>query len=351
MQFGSRGLDQLTHEEVAAGITGCPAALRLVVSGGEGRMLVATKPDDFIGLPQAHPPVRTFIACRVATRDAALGWMYAADRLGDESFTADDERLLVAVGAQLATGWQSMMVVEELDQRVADRTRELQAANAGLEAFSSLVSHDLRSPLGNIGGFAVALADKFAAGLPPDAVRYLRKIEQNVQIMTTLIDDLLNFARASKAGIELLPADLSLAVQQCLDKFQDEISRRGVKVVTAPMPLCRFDAALMGQVLYNLIGNALKYTGGQSSPVIEIGARRDPGELIVFVRDNGTGFDMEFAHKLFKPFARLHSAAQFPGSGIGLALVEQVVSRHGGRVWAESTPGEGACFYFTLPLE
>ncbi|RYF37263.1 MAG: hybrid sensor histidine kinase/response regulator, partial [Comamonadaceae bacterium] len=167
VKFVSRGLGGQTQALVAAGIEGCAAARRLTGPGGEGRMVVASKPGDFIGLPQAHPPVATMIGCRVAAHEAAYGWIYAADRLGDDGFTADDERLLLALGAQLATAWHGLQEVEELDRRVADRTRELQAANPELEAFSSLVSHDLRSPLGNIAGFASALSDRHGATLAP----------------------------------------------------------------------------------------------------------------------------------------------------------------------------------------
>ncbi|RZJ25565.1 MAG: response regulator [Haliea sp.] len=350
VKFVSRGLDHRVHDQVAAGAAECPAARRLTGPGAAGRMVVAAKAGDFIGLPAAHPPVTTMIGCPVAVRDAEYGWIYAADRLGNEGFTVDDERLLLALGAQLASAWHGLREVEELDRRVAERTRELEAANAELEAFSSLVSHDLRSPLGNIGGYANALADKFAAHLPPDGARYIGKIEDNVRVMTALIEDLLHFARTSKAGIELRPCDLSALVSQCLEKFQDTIAQRRIKVVTAPLPVCRADSALMGQVLFNLIGNALKYTGHQQQPVVEVGMRREAGELVVFVKDNGVGFEMEFAAKLFNPFERLHSAAEFPGSGIGLALVKQIVSRHGGRVWAEAERGRGACFFFTLPL-
>ncbi|RZI98120.1 MAG: hypothetical protein EOO54_29070 [Haliea sp.] len=167
--------------------------------------------------------------------------------------------------------------------------------------------------------------------------------------MTALIDDLLHFARTARSGIEMLPADLSVLVRDCLETFQEEIARRGVQVTVEPLPVCRLDRPLMAQVLLNLVGNALKYTGEQARPVVKIGTRPDATEVVVYVQDNGVGFEMEFVSKLFRPFERLHPASQFKGSGIGLALVRQVIERHGGRVWAEATPGQGACFYFALP--
>ncbi|MES2974421.1 MAG: response regulator [Pseudomonadota bacterium] len=348
-QFQSRGLDMPTHTQVAAAIAACPATNRLMGPGREGRMLVAAKAGDFTGLPPAHPPLQNMIACRVATRGFSHGWIYAADRLGNESFTADDERLLMALAAHLATDLAGLQTLDDLDRRVAERTSELEMANRQLEAFSALVSHDLRSPLSSIAGFAGMLDRKYSVDLPAPAARYVGNIVRNVAIMNTLIDDLLNFARASSSAMKLEPTDLSVLVRECIGKFEDAIAQRGINVKAGPLPVCRIDQALMTQVLINLIGNAIKYTGKQAQPTVEIGARREAGEHVVFVRDNGAGFDMAAAARLFSPFERLHAPTEFEGSGMGLVLVKQVVNRHGGRVWAEAAPGEGAAFYFTLP--
>lgn len=348
-QFQSRGLTAVMHDAVAASIADCAATHRLMGPGREGRMLVATKAGDFTGLPQSHQPVQTMIACRVATRGLNHGWMYAADRLGNEGFTADDERLLMALASQLATDLAGLQTIAELDRRVNERTSELEVANHRLEAFSALVSHDLRAPLNLIGGFASILEKKYGVELPPAANQYIGTILRSVAAMKTLIDDLLNFAKASSAALRLESTELSAVVEECLAMFNEEIARRGVTVVVGALPQCRMDRSLIKQVLVNLIGNALKYTGQEAQPRLEIGARVESGEHIVFVQDNGAGFDMSVAGKLFTPFERLHTTSEFEGSGMGLVLVKQVINRHNGRVWAEAVPGAGATFFFTLP--
>lgn len=350
-RFAARGLDQAQQDGVAATVENCPAALRILGQSNQARMIVAAKDADFTGLPEAHPPVRTLLACPVTAQDTTIGWMYVADRIVGGPFTADDERLLLALAAELATAWNGIMVLDDLDRRVSERTRQLEAANAELEAFSLLVSHDLRAPLGSIDGFAKALGYKFGDSLPPDAQRYLANIERNVGTMTRLIEDLLHFARTSRTGVVPCTLDMNKLVQECVDSFKDDITQRGIAVKLGSFESCHADPALLMQVLLNLVGNAVKYTRKQPHPAIEIGVRRVNAEQVFFVRDNGAGFDMQDAGALFSPFRRLHSASEFEGSGIGLALVKQIVTRHGGRVWAEAEPALGACFFFTLPSD
>lgn len=350
-RFVARGLDQAQLTQLSPAMESCPAALRLLGQSDPTGMIVAAREGDFTGLPEAHPRVQTLLACPVAAQDTTIGWMYVADQIGGGRFSADDERLLLALAAELAIAWNGVMVLDDLDRRVSERTRQLEAANAELEAFSMLVSHDLRSPLGNIDGFAKALDYKFGDILPPDAKRFLGNIERNVTIMTRLIEDLLHFARTSRTGIVPCTVNLDRLVQECLDSFRDEIAHRAVSVTVGPLTPCRADPALLMQVLLNLVGNALKYTRKQQHPAIEIGSQRLDAEQVFFVRDNGTGFDMQDAGSLFSPFGRLHSASEFEGSGIGLALVKQIVTRHGGRVWVEAQPGQGACFFFSLPSD
>ncbi|MES2939238.1 MAG: ATP-binding protein [Pseudomonadota bacterium] len=348
-KFASRGLDRATQEAVALEIEHCPAARRVLASGSEPSMLVAARGTDFIGLPPSHPTVHTLLACPVSARDTTSGWVYAADRLGSEEFDPDEERLLFALVAQLAGAWSSLMVVDELDRRVAARTRELEAANDELKAFSAVVSHDLRAPLGKIDGFAKALRHKAGDALPPDALRYLDRIEGNAQLMARLIDDLLHFARTSHQPLQIRRVDLDRLARACIRSFEAEIAQRHVSVLVGELGEWHVDDALIAQVLLNLVGNALKYSRKQEHPVIEIGARVVNAEKLLFVRDNGTGFDMADASSLFRPFERLHNASEFEGTGIGLALVKQIVARHGGRVWAEGKRGDGACFFVALP--
>lgn len=353
-RFTARGLDQEVFQAVGADIGTCDTARQVLGEPGDNgpaHMVVAAREGDVTGLPRAHPPVRSLLACPLSARDSVVGWMYAADRLGDEAFSADDERLMLALGATLASAWAGITVLDDLERRVAHRTRDLQAANAELQAFSSIVSHDLRTPLGAIGGFVQVLTEKFGALLPPQGQRYLGIIERNTAVMGQLIEDLLTFARTSQQGLALRPVELGDLARRCVESFREEIDRRGVTVLVGPLATCRGDPALLSQVLSNLVGNALKYSRNQPHATIEIGCRRVNAEYVVFVKDNGIGFDMDDAQKLFAPFVRLHQADAFEGTGIGLAIVRQIVERHGGRTWAEARPGQGACISFTLPVD
>lgn len=237
----------------------------------------------------------------------------------------------------------------QLEQRVAERTTELQEANKELEAFSYSVSHDLRAPLRAVDGFSEALADDFGAQLPEDARRYLKLIRDGAQRMGELIDDLLTFARLSRQSLSTRPVDPTAMVRDVLALMQDELRNRLVDFRIDEMPIAQADIALFRQVWINLVSNALKYTRRRESAAIHVGSLLDAsGKVTYFVRDNGTGFDMAYAHKLFGVFQRLHRAEEFEGTGVGLAIVQRVIHRHGGHVWAEAQPNVGATFYFQL---
>lgn len=347
--FAARGLNVAAQAAVAADIAACPAGQRLLSDRQQVRMLVAAQHGDETGLPTAHPPVGNFLACAVLAREDASGWMYVADRMGSQSFTTDDERVIRALAAQLGAAWESVMLYARLDQRVAERTRELEAANQALESFSYSVSHDLRGPLQSISGFAAVLNLKFSEALPPDARRYLDLVQRNTQRMETLISELLRF---SHLGHQPLGPVKSVSMQrlasECLEELAPEISRRGIQVELGELPEARGSAVLLRQVLANLLVNAVKYTRRQPNARVQIGCERQNAEQVYFVRDNGAGFDMQYAGSLFGVFRRLHSDEEFEGTGIGLATVQRIVNRHGGRIWAQAAPGEGATFFFTL---
>lgn len=256
---------------------------------------------------------------------------------------------------------------EELEDRVRQRTAELEAANKELEAFSYSVSHDLRAPLRAIDGFSQALVEDYKAQLPPEAQKQLETVRNSAARMGSLIDDLLGFSRLGRQGLSkkwLAPVDL---VRQVLDDVQADLKGREVELVIGKLPACEADLQLMRQVYVNLISNALKYTRRCKSARIEIGATRladlkeddekgatplallDPSLPIYFVRDNGVGFDMRYADKLFGVFQRLHTRQQFEGTGVGLAIVQRIIHRHGGQVWAFAEVDKGATFYFTIP--
>jgi light-regulated signal transduction histidine kinase (bacteriophytochrome) len=238
-----------------------------------------------------------------------------------------------------------------LEQLVTGRTAELQAANRELESFSYSVSHDLRAPLRAIDGFSRILLEDYSNKLDADGKDSLTRIRVASQRMGQLIDDLLQLSRHTRSEMRRAPVDLSALARTVADELQKTEPARRVEFVIQPDLAAEADASLMRAVLENLLGNAWKFTGKQSAAKIEFGRTTREGVPAFFVRDNGAGFDMKYAGKLFGAFQRLHAVTEFPGTGVGLATVQRVIHRHGGRVWAESTPGHGATFYFTLPTE
>ncbi len=238
---------------------------------------------------------------------------------------------------------------EELDQRVRERTAELEDANRELEAFSYSVSHDLRAPLRSIDGFSAALTRYYSGKLDAQGEDYLNRVRASAQHMGQLIEDILGLSRATRAEMHRQSVDLSALAGEVLAGLREAQPDRRVETVITAAMVAEGDPHLLRIVLDNLLGNAWKYTGRWPVARIEFGERTQAGEHIFFVRDNGAGFDPAYAEKLFKPFQRLHTEDEFPGTGIGLALVQRIVRRHGGRVWAEGAVNKGATVYFTLP--
>jgi PAS domain S-box-containing protein len=239
----------------------------------------------------------------------------------------------------------------DLEQRVRDRTVDLDTANKELEAFSYSVSHDLRTPLRAMDGFSMALLEDYAGQLDETAQNYLRRIRAGSQRMAGLIDDLLNLSHLTRETMRRECVDLTLMAKEMGAEFQQMNPERVVEWCVAPALTADADKGMLRAALGNLLGNAWKFTGRCVRARIEVGARERGGERVFFVRDNGAGFDMAYAGRLFGAFQRLHSLQEFPGNGIGLALVQRIVRRHGGRVWAEGAVGQGATFYFTLGTE
>lgn len=238
---------------------------------------------------------------------------------------------------------------DTLEQRVRDRTEELAAANKELEAFSYSVSHDLRAPLRHIAGFVQLLQDHVKTLNDAKVSRYTGIIAAASTKMGTLIDDLLAFSRTGRAQMHLAPVALAELVAECRKDLAGDLEGRQVEWVIGEMPVVTADAALMRQVFANLLGNAVKYTRPRPQAVITVSACPGQDEVVVCVRDNGAGFDMRYADKLFGVFQRLHADTEFEGTGIGLANVRRIIARHGGRTWAEGEVGVGASFYFSLP--
>lgn len=239
---------------------------------------------------------------------------------------------------------------EELEQRVRDRTAQLEATNHELEAFSYSVSHDLNAPLRHITGFARLLREDLGAQLQGDPEHSLRQIEDAARQMRTLIEDLLEFSRAGRADLKRTSIPLGPLVEEVIRELNADTRGRNVVWKQGELPEVQADPALLRQVLHNLLSNAIKYTRPRDPAQIEIGHCPGPaGDSTIFVRDNGVGFDMKYADKLFGVFQRLHASEDFEGNGIGLANVQRIINRHGGRVWAEAVVNAGATFYFSLP--
>jgi PAS domain S-box-containing protein len=235
------------------------------------------------------------------------------------------------------------------EAQIKEHSAELEAVNKELEAFSYSVSHDLRAPLRHIDGFADLLKKQAASQLDEKGVRYLNTISESAKRMGCLIDDLLLFSRVGRDEMCKIPVDTNQLVQEVIANLRPDTEHRNIAWTIASLPPVAADRAMLRQVFANLIGNAVKYTRGREPATIEIGCYGSPEESVIFVRDNGAGFDMRYVHKLFGVFQRLHSAAEFEGTGIGLANVRRIMTRHGGRVWAEGAVGQGATFYVSLP--
>ena len=279
------------------------------------------------------------------------------------TWTSDELRLFEEIGRRLADGLSSLLLFrdlreerEHLEELVETRTAELTTANGGLEsanreleAFAYSVSHDLRVPLRAIDGFSRILLEDYSGKIDAEGQRLLNVVRDNTVKMARLIDDILAFSRAGRSEITSAPIDMDGAVRAVLEELEPAAAGRKLTFDIKPLAPAQGDAAMIQRVWTNLIDNAIKFTALQADAVIEIGSTAGEKETTYYVKDNGAGFDMQYADKLFGVFQRLHGA-EFAGTGIGLAIVKRIVARHGGRVWAEGKVNEGATFYFTLPI-
>jgi light-regulated signal transduction histidine kinase (bacteriophytochrome) len=238
----------------------------------------------------------------------------------------------------------------ELEERVIQRTAQLEASNKELEAFSYSISHDLRAPLRAISGFAGILSEDHAIGLDDEGKRLLGVITGSVCKMNQLIDGLLVLSRVGRAELKHSVVDMDVLLGEALGELGANLARPAITFAVGDLPVVMGDPALLRQVWTNLLANAVKFTSVRRGRKIEIGSLKEGDEWVYYVKDNGVGFDSDYVDKLFQPFRRLHGQ-EFEGTGIGLAIVRRIVERHGGRVWAESKGGKGATFYFSLPAE
>jgi signal transduction histidine kinase len=264
--------------------------------------------------------------------------------------TPEQIKLLQALADTTAVAFENVKVYSELEHRVQERTAELQTLNNDLDSFCHSVSHDLRAPVRAIGGFCNLISKDHGSGLEPEIHRKLGVIKSEAMRMGTLIDDLLAFSRLGRKALKPVDFDMTDVARRVFERLQrDRSPDTPVDFRLANLPSATGDVSLFEQVWTNLLSNALKFSSKRMRPTIEVGGGDDGHALTFWVRDNGAGFDQQSATKLFQPFQRLHHDAEFPGTGVGLALVHRIVSRHGGRVWAVGEPETGATFSFTLP--
>jgi light-regulated signal transduction histidine kinase (bacteriophytochrome) len=239
---------------------------------------------------------------------------------------------------------------EGLEQRVIERTAQLDAAKKEMEAFSYSVSHDLRAPLRAINGFSQIVLEEYADKFDNEGKRFVNLIRSNIQKMEELINALLALSRIGRKEIEYSEVDMDKMAEEVFEEIKNITPERKVQLDISPLPLAHCDKGMIHQVFSNLLSNALKYTRLREAAIIKVGGYTEDSENVYYVKDNGAGFDMHCADKLFGVFQRLYSEDEFEGIGIGLTIVQRIIKRHGGKIWAEGKVNEGATFYFTLPF-
>ena len=296
----------------------------------------------------------------------ALAWWAFIPQ--EYSFALEDPVALASIGLFLGMGFlfgytqeritkanlrtaEALAVARSANEQLQDANEKIEAANSELEAFSYSVSHDLRAPLRAMDGFSKILLERYAEGLAPEGQRYLGIVRDSSREMGVMVDELLNFSRLGRQELERRPVAPADVARAALGELTADGSGGHLEVRIDELPACRADPGLLKLVFVNLLGNALKFSRDRDPAIIEVTARDGEGAgdgPVYVVRDNGVGFDMRYADKLFGVFQRLHRAEEFEGTGVGLAIVARIVERHGGRIWAESAPGAGATFLFTL---
>ena len=330
----------------AAGLTiGMPAATIAMVASSAVLLVGALAENAGYAIPRVlpHPPETRWLLFTFSAIWALVPLKIAMTRLKAALNQAEEE-----IDRRRAVEAEMHNLNLRLESRVQERTAELENANEELQAFSYSVSHDLRAPLRASAGFCRILLDMYAARLDEDGQRFLARVEDNTQRMSRLIDDLLAFSRLGRKPVERQEVDVDEVVRDVVSELQPEIRSHGVVLEVSPLPDCFGDPGLLRQVFANLLGNAVKYSAPRDMAHVEVGYSLIDGEVVYSVRDNGVGFDMEHAENLFGVFQRLHREDEFEGTGIGLAIVQRILSQHGGRIWAEAEVDKGAAFHFVI---
>ena len=339
------GVSRTTSQSVSA----------VVVRSGQPRLVAEISPDAVVAQSDdalkplvARLNVHSFVVVPIRARGIIIGTLSLVRSGPGRGYTADDLTLLQDLADRAGLAIENARLYDHLERRVRQRTAELEEVNQELEAFSYSVAHDLRAPLRSIDGFGRALLDEYAGRLDETGQEHLRRVVGAAQHMGQLIDGLLDLSRVSRADLRREPVDLSALARIVGARLAQSHPDRVVEFRVEPGLEARADRRLAEVVLTNLIGNAWKFTGKRATARIQIGARAGEHPAVFFVRDNGAGFPSAEAKRLFGVFQRLHADDEFDGTGIGLATVQRIVRRHGGRIWAESDVGQGATFFFIL---
>jgi light-regulated signal transduction histidine kinase (bacteriophytochrome) len=284
------------------------------------------------------------------TRQGEIRWVSdaAVELTGDNGASTGFIGILQDITDRKRAEEEVRLLNVVLEQRVRERTAELEASNKELESFSYSVSHDLRAPLRGIDGYSKLLVDEYGSQLNDEAHSYLLNIRKAAQKMGQLIDDLLLLSRVTRAEMHREETDLSTLAREIFETLSSHEPSRRVETFIKPNMMIQADPNLIRIMLRNLIGNAWKFTSKTPQPRIEVSSFKENGETIYFIRDNGAGFDMKYANRLFTAFQRLHNPGDFDGTGIGLATVQRVINRHGGRIWAKGEVNQGATFLFVI---
>ncbi len=353
--FFASGMDEETTARIGRPSVDRGLLARLLVDRRALRVRSVGEDPLAAGFSPPYTSSRSFLGAPINSPTRLYGIVYLLEKLGAEEFSEEDERVLATLAAQAAVAYENARRYEEiqryateLERRVEERTAELAAANKELEAFTYSVSHDLRAPLRHIDGFSKLLLEDYAPQLDPAAQKHLQRVRGATRHMSQLVDDLLGLARVGRQEVNKQIVGLNALVEEVLAELKPETENRQIVWTIGRLPFVECDPRLMKLVFSNLLSNAIKYTRPRDGAIIAVGEVQQQEQAVIFVRDNGVGFNMKYADKLFGVFQRLHRQEDFEGTGVGLATVQRIIHKHGGQIWAEAGLDKGATFYFIV---